>query len=92
MTITIQHPAVVAAAQASDAVSELLRYAREGEAMEGWPFGEAEPVKKLAEAIAVAGEIELDGMNVKAAAWQEDREMLGQLIAAARRFIEGWEG
>lgn len=82
--------ALIAAAQASDATAELLRFVREGDAIEGHAFGDAEPVEKLAEAALLAAEIEYDGLGDPC--WAEEREIVGEFIAACRRFIEGWAG
>ena len=81
--------AIIAASQANEAVAELLRFAREGDAG-NFPF-DNEPVEKLAEAALLAAEIETAGYEGMPA-WAGEREMLGQFIAACRRFIEGWAG
>lgn len=85
-----RNTALIAAAQASDALAEILRFVREGDAIGIHPFGEAEPVGKLAEALALIGAIELEAYA--GPAWAEEREHLGQMVAAARRFIDGWVG
>lgn len=81
--------AIVAAAQASDATAELLRYAREGAYGQRSAFGETEPTPNLAQALKLAIEIELaeDGILD-----EEERASLGQLAAACARFIDGWMG
>ncbi len=86
--------ALIAATQASEAVAELLRFHREGSALFG-PFGEVEVVEKLAEAVAIACEIELrENFNLSATAQDQDsqdyRAALEQLRDAARHFIQGW--
>ncbi|GGZ02429.1 hypothetical protein [Novosphingobium colocasiae] len=82
--------ALIAAAQASEAVAELLRFHREGP---NWPapFGDIEVTCKLAEALKLAAEIERDSLH-DGAAFDEEREALGQLIHACGNFIEGWAG
>lgn len=82
-------PAIIAAAQASEATTELLRFLSEGPANEGAAFGDAEPAEKLAEALKLTIEIQLTHMPE--APWvQECREGLNQLLGACTRFIEGW--
>lgn len=83
-----RRPALIAATQAAEAVAELLRFAAEGPGHAGGPFGEFEVVAKLAEALALAAQIEREALSQ----CEEYCHDLGQLIAAARRFIEGWAG
>ena len=87
--LTNNEAAIVAAAQASDATSELLRYAREGAYGQRSAFGETEPTPKLAEALMLSIEIELAEDKILD---DDERESLDQLKAAAARFIEGWMG
>lgn len=82
--------ALIAAAQASEAVAELLRFCREGNATDGHPFGDAGPVEKLAEALALTGELALRSLTHPREA--EYREAIGQLVHAARNFIVDWVG
>lgn len=79
---------LIAAAQAGEALVELLRYSREGAAYSSAPFTN-EPVQKLVEAALLAARIELAEEQTQA---EEERESLGQLAAACARFIEGWAG
>lgn len=82
--------ALVAAHQASDALAELLRFCQEGNAIDGHPFGDADPVEKLAEALALTGEIAMRSMVDARDA--EYREAIGQVVHAARNFIVDWAG
>ena len=81
MTKATQRTALAAAAQASDALAELIRYAREG-ANHPSPFGQVEVIELLADATKMAIEI----------AWKEgdDDEERQQLAAALARYLEGW--
>lgn len=84
--------AIVAAHQAVDAAAELLRFAREGAAC-NWPFGDAEPLEKLAEALKIALEIELEHIECQTHPdFADEKQMKGQMLAACTRFIEGWAG
>ena len=87
--LTNTEAAIVAAAQASEATCELLRYAREGAHGQRSAFGETEPTPKLAEALMLSIEIELAHDKILD---HDERESLGQLQAAAARFIDGWMG
>lgn len=53
-------PALIAAHQAIEAATELLRFHREGAATDWGAFGEIEVVEKLAEALALACHIRLE--------------------------------
>jgi hypothetical protein len=85
-----QQDALIAATQASEAVAELLRYTREGP---NWPapFGDMEVTCKLAEALKLAAQIELEGIE-STALLHEQRDELGQIISACARYIDGWAG
>lgn len=84
--------AIVAASQASEAVAELLRFAREGAHSQTSPFGE-EVVAKLAESLKLALDIE-DGLQADQATYLDDDEIeqLGNLKIAVAAFLEGWVG
>ncbi len=71
--------AAIAAQQAIEASAELLRFAREGEALGGLFMSEA--TEQLADAARMAAMIEQDGNS------DEER---GQMIAALEKFLEGW--
>lgn len=72
--------ALAAAHQATEATTELLRFAREGEGPSG-PF-ETEAIEKLADALKLAMEVEGDEANA-----EEDRD---RLYSALAQFLEGW--
>lgn len=78
--------AILAASGAGDAVAELLRFHLEG-AVCNWPFGDAQPVEKLAEALLRAARIEGDILEVQPAA-ADYRSSLGQLAGACIKFLE----
>ena len=87
------YTAVVAASLASEAVTELLRYAREGNGLPNHPFGTQDPVVELAQAIEIAAKIERDGMaSLEGQNWAEEIGMLEQLIAACNKFVFDWTG
>ncbi|MBV2147916.1 hypothetical protein KRZ98_06375 [Sphingobium sp. AS12] len=90
MSLTLEESAIVAAAQASEAVSELLRFAREGNYTEASPFND-EVVAKLAEALKLA--IGIDDTPHKSC-WLDANELalFANLRAAAVAFLEGWAG
>lgn len=87
--LTNTEAAIVAAAQASEACTELLRYVREGAYGQRSAFGETEPTHKLAEALKLSIEVELAEDVILT---DEERASLGQLQAACARFIGGWMG
>lgn len=86
--LTNTEAAIVAAAQASEATAELLRYAREGADSERRAYGEAEPVEMLAEALKLAIEIQLGDKPIAT----DERAKLDGLHATLTDFIEGWAG
>lgn len=86
--LTNPEAAIIAAAQASEACTELLRYAREGGFSDRHAFGDAEPAEKLAEALKLAIEIELGDEPVGI----DDRVKLNELHGVLTDFIEGWAG
>lgn len=71
--------AIAAAHQAAEATTELLRFAREGEGLQG--AFEVEAVEKLADALKLA--LEVEGNETA-----EDER--GQVYSALVRFLEGW--
>jgi hypothetical protein len=74
--------AVTAAAQAVEAATELLRYAREG-AWDHFPFQvDVEPLEKLCDAAKLTAEI-LDDQP------DEDGDR-NQLAGALEKFLSGW--
>jgi hypothetical protein len=85
--LTNTEAAIIAAAQASEACTELLRYAREGAVNERRSF-DNEPIEKLAEALKLAIEIELGDEPVGI----DDRAKLNELHGVLTDFIEGWGG
>lgn len=80
-----QRAALVAAQQLIEGSAELLAFHREGYAGGTYPF-ETELVSNLTEALAAVATIEL--ASLVSDTESEQREMLGQLIAACRRYIE----
>ena len=89
--LTTTEAAIVAAAQASEATTELLRFAREGEHSVRSAFGETDVIGKLTEALSLALDIDApDPANTHL----DDDEMalLADLKASCARFIEGWVG
>lgn len=80
--------ALIAAAQASDGLAELLRFLREGDAFLGSPFGEVEPACKFAEAALLCAEMDYDSPHLD----DDERTALGDFIAACRAFIDDWVG
>ncbi|SFG09131.1 hypothetical protein SAMN05518801_10774 [Novosphingobium sp. CF614] len=85
-----RNSALIAAHQASEAVTELLRYHREGPHAYS-AFGDVDIVEKLAETVLLAGRIAIDEL-ADDGYLREYRDELGQLTAAAARFIDGWAG
>ena len=84
--------AIAAASQASEAVVELLRFAREGEHSAEFAF-EEEAVAKLADALKIALGIEASRLPACVDRFGEDQEsadLLNQLQGALTRFLEGW--
>jgi hypothetical protein len=71
--------ATAAAHQAVEAAAELLRYAREGNDLDG-PFS-IDVVEKLLDAAKMAAEIE---------GWPADQHERGRVYAAVAEFLEGW--
>lgn len=80
-----QRSSLVAAAATGDVVAELLRFHMEG-ATCNWPFGDAEPVLKLAEALLRTASIEHDILECQPSA-AEYRSNLAQLMTACRNFL-----
>lgn len=81
--------AIIAAAQASDALAEVLRYAQEGNAIGAWPFGESDPTPKFVEAVIRTAEIQIEKFEGHGS-FQDEVDQLGQLIAACRKFLQDW--
>ncbi|RRH98056.1 hypothetical protein EH240_19865 [Mesorhizobium tamadayense] len=74
--------AVAAASQASEAIAELLRYAREGEWMKSEFHPDVEPLEKLCDAAKLTAEILSDEPDPDG-----DRNQLG---GALEKFLSGW--
>lgn len=90
MSLTLEESAIVAAAQASNAVSELLRFAREGSYTEASPFND-EVVAKLAEALKLA--IDIDDTPHKSRWLNADElALFANLKTVVTAFLEGWAG
>ena len=88
MTDHLDNP-VIAAAQASEAVTELLRFHREGPAGHT-AFGDVEVCEKLAEALCLAIAIHVGEGGL--APDPEERELLDRLRAACAAYLAGWAG
>lgn len=86
--LTNTEAAIVAAAQASEACTELLRYAREGGFSVHAAFSEAEPVEKLTEALKLTIELRLGDDPIAT----DERSKLDELHGMLTDFIEGWAG
>lgn len=86
--LTNTEAAIVAAAQASEATTELLRYVREGAYGTTTAFSEAEPVMKLAEALKLAIEIDTGSDTVTT----DDQALRDNVHGVLTDFIEGWAG
>jgi len=82
--------ALIAAAQAAEAVAELLRFASEGSANDR-PFGDIEVVEKLAEALLHAGRIEVDHI-ASLPGCAEEAYAVSSLTNACANHIEDWVG
>lgn len=91
MTYHLDKPAMIAAAQASEAVTELLRFCREGPAND-LAFGEIEVCLKLAEALVISIDIHLGQPNIRQHEGEFGLADLDHLRASAARYIAGLEG
>jgi hypothetical protein len=76
--------AICAAAQAAEAVTELLRYAREGAWLNSEFHPDVEPLEKLCDAAKMVAEIVSDEPDPDG-----DRN---QLAGALKKFLCGWVG
>jgi hypothetical protein len=85
---TTRDSALVAAAEAMEAATELVRYVREGPQFRRPPFGDVEVVESLADALKLSLEIETAEQD--ADGHPDDAEMRNQLLGAVTRFLEGW--
>lgn len=82
------HPrelALAAADQAANGLTELTRFAREGEWFSGTFHPDGEPVERLLDAVKLA-------IELRAAVEGEDvlTDELGQLYGTICNFLEGW--
>lgn len=87
-----QAAAMDAAADAAEVTAELIRFAREGEFLTGFPFDNDAPVHAAA-ALQTVLEIELPRMSEDAqqgATWTRERETAEQLLTAIAKFREVW--
>lgn len=75
--------ALAAASQAAEALPVLISFSREGEGHPG-PFGNDEPIEKLADALKMTIELAAD-------CGETDSER-DQLLTALVRYLEGWSG
>lgn len=81
---TCTAPAVLAALQATEAAAALLTHAREGDG-----FGDVATVEKLAEALSLTIDLNLDLIED---CDLEYRALLEDLRDRCKTFIEGWAG
>ncbi|BBB13451.1 hypothetical protein [Sphingopyxis sp. FD7] len=84
-TLLPDEAAIVAAWSASEAATELLRFAREGRFSGNIPFSD-DVVGKLADAMLKV--IDIEGPSPFLIA--EERELLAAFRAHVAQFIEGW--
>jgi hypothetical protein len=85
--VPVNPTALVAAAQASEALAEILRFMSEGRALPSWAFDpERNTVSLLAEALRSVAEIEIE--DCVGEVWADDRQDLERLIGACTRFLE----
>lgn len=84
-TLLPDEAAIVAAWSASEAATELLRFAREGSYSDNSPFSD-DVVGKLADAMLKV--IDIEGPSPFLIA--EERELLAAFRAHVAQFIEGW--
>jgi hypothetical protein len=77
------------AAQAVEAAADLLRYVQEGGVCAQAPFGDADPVAKLCDALIGAAEIER-AYAVGHADRKDEHEAFVALIAAVDRHRTDW--
>lgn len=82
--------ALIAASQASEAATELLRYFAEGPASDR-AFGDVDVICKLAEALKLAADIECEHLEPFPHTHHEMGETR-RLAATCAQFIEGWAG
>lgn len=83
------HLAVLAAQQATEASTELLRFYREGPASD-LAFGDIEVIEKLAEALVIAITLHLDYLPEMSSLLEAAEA--AQLRDACNGFISGWAG
>jgi hypothetical protein len=89
--LTNQEAAILAAAQATEATAELLRYAREGASTERYAFHvDVDVPAKLAEALKLA--IEIEGDPLPYYLDKDELAHLAKLKAAINAFLAGWVG
>lgn len=90
--LTNQEAAIVAAAQATEATAEILRYAREGDINERNAFDpETDVTLKLAEALKLSLDID-DHPRPDTYLDADEIALLTNLKAATTAFIAGWYG
>lgn len=89
---TMQEAALAAAAQATEATSELLRFAREGEDSERHAFNvNTDVLAKLADALKLAIEIENEP-RTDTHLDEDELALLADLKTATAAFLDGWIG
>lgn len=88
---TMEEAALAAAAQATEASVELIRFAREGAYSDRSTFADIEVVGKLADALKLALEIEGDP-SPETYLDEDERALLTNLRDSVTAFLAGWVG
>lgn len=90
MTHLTEHEAAIAAARnCAAATTELLAFAREGEASNHFAFDDADTCEMLADALRTALQIDLE-RELRRNDQSERAPMQRDVIASLDRFLEGW--
>lgn len=83
--------ALAAASEATEAIAELIRYAREGAHYRQPPFGDVDVAELLADATKAALEIEQSEHEEQGPeAHPDDAEERNWFLGAIGRFLDGW--
>jgi hypothetical protein len=83
-----QEKALAAAHALTDAVGELLRFAREGAHYRQPPFGNVDVPELLADACKTA--LEIEGEEQAEGFARDDADERNWMVAACARFLDGW--
>lgn len=85
--------ALTAANLTSNATTELLRFASDGNGLPNHPFGTQDPTVELAKALIASAGIERDGIETAhGTEGATEVTALTELIAACRKFVDDWGG